>query len=43
MFVARKEAKTLNMSVEDAIKYVISTGIVAPPELAKDAEPVATI
>ena len=33
MFVPRKDVKTLNMSVEDAIKYVISTGIVAPPPL----------
>ena len=30
MFVPRKDAITLDMSVEDAIKYVISTGIVAP-------------
>jgi len=43
MFVPRKDAITLDMTVEDAIKYVISTGIVAPPELAKPAEPVATI
>ncbi len=30
MFVPRKDAITLDMTVEDAIKYVISTGIVAP-------------
>lgn len=30
MFVPRKDAITLDMSVEDAIKYVISTGIVVP-------------
>jgi len=36
---------TLDMSVEDAIKYVISTGIVTPPEeLALPVtEPVKTI
>ena len=45
MFVPRKDAITLDMSVEDAIKYVISTGIVAPSEqLAVAAgEPVQTI
>jgi uncharacterized membrane protein len=43
MFVARKEAITLNMTVEDAIKYVISTGIVTPADLAKEMGPVATI
>jgi uncharacterized membrane protein len=45
MFVPRKDVVTLDMSVEDAIKYVISTGIVAPPEaIAKaTAEPVPTI
>jgi uncharacterized membrane protein len=32
MFVPRKDAVTLDMSVEDAIKYVISTGIVTAPE-----------
>lgn len=30
IFVPRAEVVTLSMSVEDAIKYVISTGIVAP-------------
>lgn len=35
MFVPRKDVVTLAMSVEDAIKYVISTGIVAPPEARK--------
>ena len=45
MFVPRKDAITLDMSVEDAIKYVISTGIVtAPDELAlPNPEPVKTI
>ena len=45
MFVPRKDALTLDMSVEDAIKYVISTGIVTPPEeLALPVtEPVKTI
>ncbi|HEY3919631.1 MAG TPA: DUF502 domain-containing protein [Stellaceae bacterium] len=44
MFVPRKDVKTLDMSVEDAIKYVISTGIVAPSEaLAKTTEPVPTL
>jgi uncharacterized membrane protein len=39
MFVRREEVITLQMSVEDAIKYVISTGIVQPPETPKlDAE-----
>ena len=33
IFVPRKDAITLEMSVEDAIKYVISTGIVTPPEI----------
>ena len=31
-FVRRADVVTLAMSVEDAIKYVISTGIVTPPE-----------
>jgi uncharacterized membrane protein len=45
MFVPRKDIVTLDMSVEDAIKYVISTGIVAPPEAVAKiaAEPVETI
>jgi uncharacterized membrane protein len=45
MFVPRKSAITLDMSVEDAIKYVISTGIVAPSEAVTDkaSEPVPTI
>jgi uncharacterized membrane protein len=45
MFVPRKDAITLEMSVEDAIKYVISTGIVTPPEVlaAAPGEPVETI
>jgi uncharacterized membrane protein len=45
MFVPRKDAITLDMSVEDAIKYVISTGIVTPPEqlIAAAGEPVQTI
>ena len=30
VFIPRKDVVTLSMSVEDAIKYVISTGIVAP-------------
>jgi uncharacterized membrane protein len=45
MFVPRKDAITLDMAVEDAIKYVISTGIVTPPEAIALAttEPVKTI
>lgn len=45
MFVPRKDAVTLDMSVEDAIKYVISTGIVTSPEAiaAPTTEPVKTI
>jgi uncharacterized membrane protein len=45
MFVPRKDAITLEMSVEDAIKYVISTGIVTPPEAVTGptTEPVKTI
>ena len=45
MFVPRKDAITLDMSVEDAIKYVISTGIVSPTEqlTGPPSEPVATI
>ncbi len=35
VFLPRKEVITLAMSVEDAIKYVISTGIVAPTEARK--------
>jgi len=35
VFVPRKDIVTLGMSVEDAIKYVISTGIVAPTEAVK--------
>ncbi len=34
-FVPRQDVVKLSMSVEDAIKYVISTGIVAPPETRK--------
>jgi len=34
-FVPREDVVTLAMSVEDAIKYVISTGIVAPPDARK--------
>jgi uncharacterized membrane protein len=43
MFVPRKNAIALDMSVEDAIKYIISTGIVTPAELAKTGKPVPTI
>ena len=45
MFVPRKDVVTLDMSVEDAIKYVISTGIVTQPEAitAPTTEPVKTI
>lgn len=43
MFVPRKDTIALDLAVDDAIKYVISTGIVTPPELAKPAEPVTTI
>jgi uncharacterized membrane protein len=45
MFVPRRDVKTLDMSVEDAIKYVISTGIVTPPDALALAspEPVKTI
>jgi uncharacterized membrane protein len=45
MFVPRKDVITLEMSVEDAIKYVISTGIVTPPDqlAIEAAEPVKTI
>jgi len=35
MFVRRADVVTLSMSVEEAIKYVISTGIVQPAEMAK--------
>lgn len=31
VFLARKELRTLNMSVEDALKMIISGGIVTPP------------
>jgi uncharacterized membrane protein len=41
MFVSRKDVRPLDMAVDDAIKYVISTGIVTPSE--KTTEPVATI
>jgi uncharacterized membrane protein len=43
MFVPRKNTVALDMAVEDAIKYIISTGIVTPAELAKTVEPIATI
>jgi uncharacterized membrane protein len=45
VFVPRAEVITLSMSVEDAIKYVISTGIVTPPDAitAGAGEPVKTI
>jgi uncharacterized membrane protein len=36
MLVPRKDAITLDMPVEDAIKYVISTGIVAPHDAHKE-------
>ncbi len=35
VFVPRRDVVTLGMSVEDAIKYVISTGIVTPGETLK--------
>ncbi|HKT19401.1 MAG TPA: DUF502 domain-containing protein [Stellaceae bacterium] len=35
VFLPRKEVTTLAISVEDAIKYVISTGIVTPSEVRK--------
>jgi uncharacterized membrane protein len=35
VFVARREVVTLAMTVEEAIKYVISGGIVAPPDRRK--------
>jgi uncharacterized membrane protein len=38
VFLPRREVITLSMSVEDAIKYVISTGIVAPAEPRKAEE-----
>jgi len=34
-FLPRKDVTTLSISVEDAIKYVISTGIVTPSEARK--------
>jgi uncharacterized membrane protein len=37
-FLPRRDVITLKMSVEDAIKYVISTGIVAPADARKLAE-----
>lgn len=37
MFVRREDVVTLSMPVEDAIKYVISTGIVHPPQPPKIA------
>jgi uncharacterized membrane protein len=43
MFVPRKNMVALDMAVEDAIKYIISTGIVTPAELVKAAGPVPTI
>ncbi|HEY1505847.1 MAG TPA: DUF502 domain-containing protein [Stellaceae bacterium] len=45
MFVPRKDAITLDMSVEEAIKYVISTGIVTASDTPaiESAEPVKTI
>ena len=43
MFVSRKDVRPLDMAVDDAIKYVISTGIVTPTETPKTTEPVATI
>jgi len=42
MFVRRQDVVTLSMTVEDAIKYVISTGIVQPPDAAKSALPPAS-
>jgi uncharacterized membrane protein len=43
MFVPRSKAITLDMSVEDAIKYVISTGIVQTQDAITTTEPVRTI
>jgi uncharacterized membrane protein len=38
VFLARKELKTLNMTVEDALKMIISGGIVTPPYARKEPE-----
>ncbi|MBL4720728.1 MAG: DUF502 domain-containing protein [Alphaproteobacteria bacterium] len=38
LFVPRKDLVTLNMSVEEAVKMVISGGIVTPPDRRSDAE-----
>jgi uncharacterized membrane protein len=37
VFVPRSEVKVLSMTVEEAIKMVISTGIVTPPDRRPDA------
>jgi uncharacterized membrane protein len=42
VFVPRREAVTLSMTVEEAIKFVISGGIVAPPDRRPAALPVET-
>ena len=36
VFMPRKDLKTLNMSVEDALKLIISGGIVTPPYVSTD-------
>jgi len=37
VLVARKDAIELDMSVEQALKYIISMGVVAPPPVSRDA------
>ena len=38
LYVPREDVQVLNMSVEDAVKMVISIGIVTPPDTRSEAE-----
>jgi uncharacterized membrane protein len=37
LFVPRQDCRTLNMSVEEGVKLVISGGIVSPPDTSQEA------
>jgi uncharacterized membrane protein len=43
MYVRRRDLVTLSMSVEDALKYVVSCGIVAPTPAARPQPEIAAI
>lgn len=41
LFLPRRDVQVLDMSVEDGIKMVVSTGIITPPEKAEALSPTA--